>query len=269
MEIRQHSIHPRLAPFVRLVWSMEADLPGEALAPERVLPDGIVEVVFHVGEPWVMRFGDGPLATQPRAFAILQAQRFIELHPSSATSFVAVRFHPWGVAQFIGLPASLLGDAAVPIDDVWGGAARGVEERLANAPTLEARVRLIQRFLIDQLDRHACEDVAPLVRAIWSRRGRVRMDDLARDLGVSARWLERTFARSVGPSPKQFARIARFLYGCELLRTHPKRSHAELALQAGYFDQSHLIRDFRKLAGMTPGAYCRREDVSALTLGED
>jgi len=266
MQIREHAVHPRLAPFVRLLWSMEGRVPEEAAPPQRVVPDGIVERVFHVGTPWLMRFADRRYETQPRAFAILQARRFIELQPSAATGFVAVRFHPWGGCHFLGLPVSALGDAAVPIEELWGSAATTLVECLVEAPTQDARVSLIQRFLLGRLERHGRADVAPIVRAVWSRRGRIRIDRLAGDLGMGVRSLERTFARSIGTTPKQFARLSRFLHGCELLRTHPGRSHAELALQAGYFDQSHLIRDFTQLAGMTPGEFCRREHVAALTL---
>ena len=170
--------------------------------PARIVPDGIVEVVFQTGTPWSMRFGNEPFAPQPQAFAILQTRRSIELRPSgSHTAFVAVRFHPWGACQFLGVPPATFSDAAVPVDELWGRPATVLQERLFESETEAARVALVQAFLLDQLDRYERDDVGPLVRAIWSRQGRVRIDRLRRELGVGERWLERTFARTVGTSP--------------------------------------------------------------------
>jgi transcriptional regulator GlxA family with amidase domain len=87
----------------------------------------------------------------------------------------------------------------------------------------------------------------------------VRIDDVARALGWSRRRLERTFARELGIRPKLFARIARLNAVLAGLDAAERASAVDVALAAGYFDQAHLLRDFRRLAGRTPRASRERD----------
>ncbi len=264
MRIRTHAIHPRLAPYVRLIWTLEAGDVGSDARPERVLPDGIVEAVFHAGAPWSMRFADASFARQPQSFAIFQTHRFIELRPAAQSSFVSVRFQPWGASHFFDRPPSAFCDAAIPGPQLWGRDGVRLEERLADAATTATRVRLVEQFLLLQLKRR--RDVAPLVRAVWQNRGQARIATIGRTVGVSERQLERIFLREVGVSPKHFARLARFLHSCHLLRHRPDRSLTQLAHAAGFYDQSHFIREFQALGRMTPREYRLADDVAALTI---
>jgi transcriptional regulator GlxA family with amidase domain len=83
----------------------------------------------------------------------------------------------------------------------------------------------------------------------------VRIDDLAAGVGTSVRTLERAFDETVGVSPKTLARIVRFRRALVLLDAPRRASFAAIALDCGYADQSHLVRDFRDFAGGPPTAY--------------
>ena len=92
----------------------------------------------------------------------------------------------------------------------------------------------------------------PAVRLLLEARGAARIADVARSLGWSRRRIERVFSRELGIRPKLFARIVRLNAVLAGLDAAERASAVDMALDAGYFDQAHLLRDFRVLAGRTP-----------------
>jgi len=253
--------------YVRLIWLLELDDPASFGPPERIGPDGLLELVFHYRTPLACRYDGEKFERQPRSVAVSQTRRFLEIRPEGASGLVSVRFHPWGAYHFFPVPVSELADRQAPTDVLWGRAAVELEERLAEADGDQARVALVEQFLLAQLRRHRKDDVEPLVRAVWSRRGRVAVPALCRDLGVGERRLQRTFAAALGTTPKHFARLARFLHACSLLRGGHKRGLADVALACGYYDQSHFTAEFRAFSGLTPRQFVQTANVSFLELG--
>ncbi len=119
------------------------------------------------------------------------------------------------------------------------------------------RARVLDALLRRRTGAGQLEDdaVTAAVRAIRRTRGAASIADVARDAALSVRQLERRFAERVGLPPKQIARIERFRLAARLLREHPDRTGSRIALDAGYYDQSHMTREFNALAGLSPTAY--------------
>lgn len=253
--------HPKLARFVKLLWVFQAE-DLEPRAPERVVPDGIVEAVIHFGDPFLTLYGDGSVERQPTSFLISQTCRFIDLQPTGKSGFVAVHFYPWGAHHFFDLPVREFADQTIPADLVWGTGAAELEERVSLAGDNKQRIEIVQRFLLRQLERHHGQEVDRLVRFVWQRRGRFAIAPMAHELGVSERRLERLFNSSVGTTPKRFARITRFLDSCRVLRYNDFETLTEVAYQGGYYDQSHFIKEFRDFAGVTPAAFVADSSIS-------
>lgn len=254
---------PQLRPYIRLIWVMELDEPADFGPPERITPDGLLEVVFHYRTPVACRYDGEDFVPQPRSVAISQTRRFLEIQPRGPTGFVSVRFHPWGAYHFFRLPLSEVADLQVATEHLWTRAAtRELEERLTDAGGDRERVILVEDFLLARLRRHQKADVEPLVRAVWRRRGRVAVTRLRRELGVGERWLERKFATALGTTPKGFARLARFLHACSLLRNGREPTLTDVGLACGFYDQSHFIADFKAFSGMTPRAFLEAAGVS-------
>lgn len=264
MQIREHSIPPPLRPYVRLIWSLEGDEAWNAA--ERIVPDCIAELVFHWRTPFSIRFAGAQAEPQPRSFVLLQTRRFVEIRPRGASGFVAVRFQPWGVCHFIPGSLAALADRQVAAADLWGREAELLEERLGSAERLHDRVRLVAGFLMSQLSRHQRSDRESLARTVWRSRGTLAVRQLSRHTGLGERHLQRAFAADLGTSPKQFARISRFLHACELLRSGRFARLTDVAHACGYYDQSHFNGDFRKLAGLTPGDFGRLDGISFLEI---
>jgi AraC-like DNA-binding protein len=141
-----------------------------------------------------------------------------------------------------------LADVAFPLDD----ALRGVPGREA---TLERRLRALGTALAEALASAPAVDIVAeeAARRIAVRGGRLRIAALARSLGVSERTLERRFDDAVGLSPRRLARVLRFRRAWEAASRAQVEAWSLLALDCGYSDQPHLIREFRRLAGTPPG----------------
>lgn len=257
---------PALRPYVQLIWCLELDGPTEFGPPERIAPDGIAELVFYCTGGMAVRFAGEDFAPQRRSSIVCQTRRYVEIRPSGPVGLISVRFRPWGALHFLGAPISELADQIVAAQDVWGGIATDLEERLAGAVDASERVALVQRFLLGQLCRYHKDGVETAVRAVWRRKGDVRMAELCRELGISTRTAERVFRAAVGMPPKSYARLARFLHACSVLRRPGWRSLTEAGSACGYYDQAHFIADFKAYAGMTPGEFAGGRTLSFLAI---
>ncbi len=169
---------------------------------------------------------------------------------------MTARLHLGVSEAVLGVPASAVAGRIVALEDLWGDAAtRRLCARLADAcDTVDAAV-ILESAIAERLatadGRHAR---AQLVRAAADRLTSANVNAVAIDLGVSERHLRRVFHETVGVSPKAFAKLARFHRALRAAREHAHAGWASIAAAAGYYDQAHLIADFRAIAGVTPRA---------------
>ncbi|QXJ26979.1 helix-turn-helix domain-containing protein [Actinomadura graeca] len=163
-----------------------------------------------------------------------------------------IRLSPIAAAAVLGASAELSG-MVVPLEDVWGRAAGRFEERLRAAASWDERFAITRDLLVR---RPALRDVDPEVAHIWRRtlggRGRVRVDELAGDVGWSRKRLWSRFRTQLGITPKRAARLVRFDHAAHLLAAG--HGAAAAAARSGYADQAHLHREVTSFTGLTPTA---------------
>ncbi len=265
MKYLEFSPSAPLRPYVHLVWCLELDGPAEFRPPERIAPDGIVELILQYRDPMEVRFAGEAFAAQPRNAVVSQTRRFVEIRPRGSTGLVAVRFRPWGAHHFLPLPVGEFRDQMVCAEDLWDrGLVRELEERLAAPTDPRRQVALVERFLLRQLHRYQKADVEALVRAVWRSKGQVRVAQLCRETGLTERRLERIFGRALGMSPKSYVRLTRFLNACRVLRRGNWLSLTQVGHDCGYYDQAHFIGDFKSFSGLTPGEFVTMPSFSFL-----
>ena len=255
IHLHEYPVHPTLAPFVKCIWSQESDEPIQDAGRERILPDSCVELVFHFRDPFRTHFADGTSAVQPQGFVVGQMKRFLEIEPAGQMGLIAIRFYARGAYLFFQRPLSEVAAGIVDLEDIWKDRANELTERIALAIDMTARVRLIEEALLALLSHNGHYDytVDRCLQLIETNCGQLNVTQLAADLGVSNRQLTRRFQHAVGLSPKEFARVSRFLNVLRCLSGRQHRSLTETALACGYFDQAHFNHEFREMAGMAPG----------------
>jgi len=165
--------------------------------------------------------------------------------------------------RVLGVPAAELANRLVRLDDLLGGFAGELTDRLAEAPNADARHAIAQRMLARRLSDAGTG--SPEVRRVFdslrATNGAARVEALAAEVGWSRRHLSARFRAEVGLAPKTVARIARVEHAARLLRAG--RPLADVAYDAGYADQPHFNRDFREFVGCAPGQFPFVQDVPA------
>ena len=170
---------------------------------------------------------------------------------------VQVDLSPLAARMIFRLPMHELARQAAALEDVLGAEAIRLDERLAGARTWTERFELVETALAARLD--SAEPPPPDAEWAWRRlaaaHGRIRIADLASELGCSRKHLAARFREHVGLPPKLVARMLRFRHTLDVLDSARGRSFTEIALACGYYDAAHLDRDFRDFARTTPTAY--------------
>jgi AraC-like DNA-binding protein len=212
------------------------------------MPDGCVDIVLAFDAD-----GSAPRA----AMAVGTMTRPLVFHDSASTSYVGVRFRPGVAGVLFGIPASELTDERPPLGEVWSHAA-ALTDTLGLTGETGGRIRVLAAEIARRL-LAAQSAPPPTVIAAAARitlaKGRVPIRELAKELGVTRQHLARSFAHHVGLSPKMLARIVRARGVVDRARTATDVDWSWVALDAGYYDQSHLIADVKELTGLPPGAW--------------
>ena len=249
MEYCERRPHPPLNNFVECFWTLESDAPSTQ--PERILPDGCVELILNFGAQF-SQHDDGRLKLQPRSFLVGQMTGPILISPTGPVQLLGIRFHPGGTLPYLRVPLHEITDEVVGL----GGLSNKLERELLQVTSIESslekKTAAVENFLIAQLLKGDQDfRLMRLAARIVKTGGLVSVDRLASDAGVSSRQLERRFLREVGLGPKLLGRIIRFQQVFRAVE-QSNSAWAGIAIECGYYDQAHLIRDFNQFARQTP-----------------
>jgi AraC-like DNA-binding protein len=235
---REFRPNPRLAPFVECGW-LRSGLNTPSI---RVMPDGCVDV-FVTADGDVMISGP--------------ANTFYDMPTGNHGVLAGLRLRPGAASAVIGSPASEFANMRIPLESAFGIAGQRVAEYLLGATTPTQRVALLGDLVVDyfaiaepMLDR----PVAQAVAVLRAQPGRP-VSALADEVGLSERQLRRRFETAVGYGPKGLARVFRFQRLLDLIHaSHDRPYWSQMAIAAGYADQSHMINECLAFSGGPPTA---------------
>lgn len=253
MNYFEYTPSPALAPYVKVYWFLEGRMPVNVIVPERIFPDGRMELIIHYGDAFKQCFGS-QRQQQPPGFVYGQLEKYIEIMAAPRTGVMGVRFYPAGLAAFTPLPLATIKQQAVELHHLFGKESEQLVEKICEAPTPDKKIWEMERFLLRRLRQPAQQRItAAMTAEVYKSKGAVSVQQLAQSFNVSERQAERLFAQEVGLSPKNFCRIIRFQ---QIFRLAPHaRNLTSLALDAGYFDQAHFTREFKAITGFSPREY--------------
>jgi AraC-like DNA-binding protein len=253
MTILKHFPAPPLSEVVDLFWYSARE---RAAAREAILPDGCAHLVFNLSENRVgfypridsnkvTAFG-GSIFCGPRSspYAILP----------SAAAVIGVLFRPGGVFRLLPAPTEEFKDAQVPLELVIGG--NELREQLIAAVTPSARFRILEKFLLHQLQRSlSLHGAVRYAVTAFEQNTFLSVADVLEKIGISERRFSRIFSEQVGLTPKLFQRLRRFQRTMVSLPAHGEVDWAATATANGYYDQAHLINEFRAFSSVTPSDF--------------
>jgi AraC-like DNA-binding protein len=243
-----------LAPYVRAYAQRNLLSAREPLVEP--VPARLEQVLeFELGDPFEISFNGGNTILSPQISIVgWQTHLRADLRMTRPVQSLGIFFQPAGFSRLFRMPLSELRDTYYEGTSVLGRRIRSLWNQLGEASSFPARVVIIERFLLQQSLAASAVDVADACAdRILQRHGLLNMEALTREFQISQRQLERRFETRIGISPKSFSRIARFQTALDLKVVNPQRTWLSIAHSLGYFDQMHLIHDFRNLCGETPG----------------
>ncbi|MFE4976330.1 DUF6597 domain-containing transcriptional factor [Kitasatospora sp. NPDC056651] len=229
---------PVVARFVEYYWLVRWDLDGHAPYEQKVLAHPNVHLVFE--------------APRPRVYGVDRSLFVRRLE--GAGHVLGVRFRPGAFRPVAGHPVGELADRSVPAAEYFGSGADRLNAELLDGEPDAALADAFLRAGLPAPDPVAVE-VAAVVDRITGTPDLCRVDDLAAELGLTVRRLQRLFAEYVGASPKWVLRRARLHEAAERARAGGELDLAALAAELGYSDQAHLTRDFTAAVGVSPARY--------------
>jgi AraC-like DNA-binding protein len=245
-----------LAPYVACHWAVPRT-EGKAATRIRVLPDGCMDVIFDL-TGGLAPFDTPQAATGTPVAFITGATINPEVIALPASPHVAgVRFRPGGAAAFLNIAARDLAGAHVPLGDIMPELARLGADLMDETHTPNTMVGIIDRLLQERLHRARVPDAltAHAVEAIWRGPASLRVESLARSMGIHGKRLERSLRHQTGLTPKQLARTLRFVSAVRHITAAPEYPLADLALALGFADQAHFNRKFKTMAELSPSAW--------------
>lgn len=254
---------PMLARFVATLWASAPSDRSDA-APivirERILPTGLSHLAFRLhGPPLVVYRGAEDLVGSVVGHAVACGPRTEPYLRDAVLPAVSVgaQLRAGAAERIFGVPAEALAGRHVPLAELWGADADRVLDDLARSKTATRRIEILTRALERRVQASASRAAVPAT----VRRALLTLDDCA-DVAIGAlagavspRHFTDLFARSVGVTPKRFARVRRFQTALARLGAAPHEALASIALCAGYADQAHFTREFVAFSGVSPARY--------------
>ena len=257
MEFRHFQPAKILAPYIQHYYVFES--ADSTAYEDTVFPSGDMEVIFNLGTGTWECFQEGDLKKNPAIELWGQLTRPLQIRSSGAHLMLGVRFFTHATSFLLDDEIGVFNDQVSDLGDVIGRDIRDLYSRLQEATSLTARIALLDDFFTRRLIRAGARHerlnrVAHILASITRDPAENNIGRIAGNFGITTRYLHKLVYQHTGLSPKSFDKIHRFKTSLKLIGEN-KLSLTSIAYDAGYFDQSHFIRDFKSFTGLTPTAY--------------
>ena len=246
-----------LAPFIKKYWALENCLPAGEKHMQRIVPSGLPELIFYF-EHRPKTIGNKKSIPENTCISG-QQKEFYDLEISGKLSLFSILFQPHGAALFFDIPINELFAQNVPLKFIVKSEASELESKLSEADSFQKKVSVAEKFLFARLAQNykpfEFNRINFCLSEINRSKGLVSPERLSALACLSRKQFERNFSAFMGTSPRQFLKTVRFQNALHTKFRQKSMSLAQLAFDCGYYDQSHMINDFKSLSGFTPGQY--------------
>ena len=229
-----------------------------------VFPSGNMEVIFNMGEGIWKTKKDNNFYTTPPIEFWGQLTRPLAVKSAGKNTMLGIRFHPYSAAYFFKEDVSVLNNEIIHAADLFGASIKTLHAQLLALDDLHERIVLIEAYLLKRLavseKQHSkIKFIGNIADSLKPGTDNEKIISISVRHNISSRYLNQLFIQYTGLAPKLFCKINRFQYSLQLINNNEDKLTG-IAYDAGYFDQSHFIREFKMFTGITPTSF------SAMTL---
>jgi AraC-like DNA-binding protein len=246
-----------LSQYVRKYWALENCLSPETIYTHRIIPSGLAELFFYFNnKPTTI---DISRNIEENIFISGHQKDFYDIVLSKQYSLFSILFNPLGLTVFFDIPVYEFYNKNVPLKYSLKNEVNELESKLLETKTFFDKIKLVEDFLLKRLGKNKkkCEfhRLSHSISLITKAKGNLDINYLASEACLSRKQYERIFSEYIGTSPKQFLRTIRFQNTLVQKSKDKNDSLTSLAYNCGYYDQSHMISEFKLFSGMTPTQY--------------
>lgn len=242
-----------LSKYIQNYFIVETYNSIDFMPNERVYPCGYATMVFHYRSPSIFQKKDSGKYIEPNLVICGQQTSYYDLSLSGKTGMILIVFRPHGVKSFFNFPVTELLNENLSLQNLISSEVIELEDKLFNSLNNRQRITLLENFLIKRLIHNdEFERVEYALKIIENSNGQIKAQDIAHEVCWGIKQFERTFSKYVGVNPKKYASIVRFQNAIQMKRKHNNSSMFQLAIDNGYYDQSHFIHDFKGFTGLSP-----------------
>lgn len=246
-----------LSRYIKHYWAMENCNPCNKIHTQRIVPNGLLELLFYLGNK--PESNDKTKPINENSVITGHLREFYDINVSGSLSLISILFKPHGLSIFFDIPLTEIYNQNVPLKYFFRHDTVELETKLYEANSFASRVRIIENYFLNLLNqritKYDFDRIEQSINIINLTKGVVSIDYLASKACFSRKQFERVFSQYVGTSPKRFLKIIRFQNTINVKSKNASINLTDLTYNCGYYDQSHMINDFQKLAGMTPKQY--------------
>lgn len=258
-----------LEPFIKYYWIL--DYESNVVEPIRVIPYGCVQFTFYLGERINSLGSNNDSSYKDQAVVTGQISSFFDVFPQGKIRLITIVFKPFGAKPFFDFPIFEIQNNIIPIKDINNKEWLDLENRLGDCVDNKSIVSCLENNLLKKLEKNTLfnsyssinnERIMLAINRIDDSKGTINIKDLSSLVCLSDKQFNRIFADYVGMNPKNFLRIIRYQsFLLKLQNSNIKATKAvdflDLVYDCGYYDQSHLINNFKEFTGYTPKEYIK------------
>jgi AraC-like DNA-binding protein len=255
VQVQFYTPHILLQEFINCIMVIDAALEEGESSVICYPPTPQTSLFFYINDRIkVQKKGEDVFVLQPRSVVVGLQSSSVVLDVNKNHKAVRVGFQPGGLFRLLGFPMGEMIDGSYDAADIFGNEMNKLNEKLQEAESFDEIKKVMEAFLLAKV--RLLKKPLPFDSAMMELlrvNGNIPIEQVASLACLSLRQFERVSKERIGFSPKVYARLVRFSKAYRLREDYPNLSWTNIAYECGYFDQMHLIRDFKEFAGITPG----------------
>lgn len=263
MDYQTYPPHSDLESLISCYWTLEVPA-GKDVQRQRIVPDGTIEMAFILGDDIKRYTSEDDFIIQPRSMVIGQIIDPFYIEPTGYVNTFAIRFYPYGFANFVSVPLKNLAKTETPIEQLFGEeTAKKLEQDIIQATDTKQRIEIIECFLKNKLNDQVIVSniVNTTIDALLATKGSTSITDILKGDLSKRRQLERMFVKQVGISPKQLGKLIRIQSALKMLLNKEDESLTNIAYNNEYYDQAHFTKDFKEFTGVSPKEFLGNDNM--------